>query len=94
MEAENRRIVELAAKFDKLQLDGYYEILDHITEKVNAELAKARHLPFQCQEQLLHVVRWCAMAEILDEQQHFVANIMKQRDEIVNPEPVGDMQNA
>src|SRR6266851_5100665 len=63
---EQRKILELAGKFDQLSLAGYDEVMRVMQARVNDEVSLARTKPDLTQAQLVHVGRWNAMQDVLD----------------------------
>lgn len=78
------KIVSLAGELDGVVAQsGWGKILDHAAERINVEIAKARRIPDDPIQQQNIVVRWDAMATLLDEIQDFVERNRKERDRIL-----------
>ena len=83
-EEENAHCLALAEEFDKLvTLSGWAKVVEHLAERVNREITEATENPMKPRTQTLHVIRWNAQRELLDEALNFVNSTRKQRDEIL-----------
>ena len=94
MAAERRKIVALGDQFDSLRSAGYENILQVLTEKVNAEIAEATRSPLEPEAQRIHVIRWNAMRELLDALVNHVNDTMNRRDEIEKEQRVMDAERT
>ncbi len=91
---EQRKILELAGKFDQLSLAGYDEVMRVMQARVNDEVSLARTKPDLTQAQLVHVVRWNAMQDVLDAGANFINDTLKRRDEIKKAEREAFLEEA
>lgn len=83
-EEENQKCIVLAERLDKVVAQpGWENILEHMAERVNRTISEAATTdvtnPYH---QTIHVIRWNAQRELLDEVLNFVQATRKQRDEI------------
>lgn len=83
-EEENAQCIALAEQLDKLvSQPGWEKVLEHAAERVNRTISEAATTdvtnPYH---QTIHVIRWNAQRELLDEVLNFVQSTRKQRDEI------------
>lgn len=81
---EQDRIVEKAAGYDLLEgSSGWADLLEIMLTTVNHEIAEATADSMNPEKQRIHVIRWNAMRELLDNTLSEIKDARKERDRIM-----------
>lgn len=82
---EQKEILELAVLYDRLVKEpGWEKALKVAAQEVNSEIVEATRMKYEPDRQRVHVIRWDAKRELLDNLTGYIEGILKSRDEILS----------
>lgn len=80
-----KEVVDAAESFDKLVLmPGWEKVLLFLANQVQKEISESTIYKYEPQRQQVHVIRWDAKRELLDDAIAYVQGTQDERDRIVS----------
>jgi len=81
---EQDAIIAKAVGYDLIeQSQGWADLLETMLTTVNSEIAQATKNPLEPEAQRIHIIRWNAMRELLDNTLSEIKDTRKERDRIM-----------